>query len=259
MRLTPEYCQSAPSAQNMIDIMRGSWVSSFPKAMGLVAGQSPHFDEDNRVAWANSALANGIKGMSVLELGPLEAYHTYQMEGLGARSVISVESNNLSFVKCMIVKELFKLRASFLYGDCIKYLETLTERFDLCWASGLLYHQTDPLYLLSLMQKVADTLFVWTHYYEPTVIPSNPGLAQHFNSRKNIFAEYLGYRVEYFYRSYLESKGAVFSGGPEDFSYWMRKEDIFGFLRSVGYDTITIGVDHPRNPNGPAMFFLARR
>src|SRR5690348_8145100 len=103
MELSPEYCNQAPSAQNMIDIMRGSWVSAFPKSMGLVAGDAPHFDGDPRVQWANSILPNGLGGMSVLELGPLEAYHTYQLQHCGAGPITSIESNNLSFVKCLIV------------------------------------------------------------------------------------------------------------------------------------------------------------
>jgi len=243
----------------MVDIMRGSWVSAFPKSLGLVAGDAAHFDEDPRVQWANSVLPGGVSGMSVLELGPLEAYHTYQLEQCGASHIISVESNNLSFVKCLIVKELFHLQATFLYGDAIKYLEIANQRFDLCWASGVLYHQADPLYLLSLMQGVSDTIFLWTHYYDQATMTANSGVARHFNLERNTFAERLGYRAEYFHRSYLQSKGAVFSGGSDDFSCWMKKEDIFGFLDHVGFKTVTIGIDAPGNPNGPAMFFLARR
>jgi hypothetical protein len=259
MQLSPEYSNLAPSAQTMVDIMRGSWVSALPKSMGLRTGDAKTFDEDDRVHWANSNLPSGVSGMSVLELGPLEAYHTYHLEQLGARHVTSVENNNLSFLKCLIVKELLKLKADFLYGDCVKYLETANQRFDLCWASGVLYHQTDPLHLLALMQAVSDNIFIWTHYVDPAVIQANRNMARHFNWKKQFFGERLGYRAEYFYRSYRESKGAIFSGGPETFSYWMKQADIFGFLKHVGFTTITIGVDHPHNPNGPAMYFLARR
>ena len=259
MELSPEYCNLAPSAQSMVDILRGSWVCALPSTMGLRTGDTTLFDQDGRVAWASSNLPNGVSGLSVLELGPLEAYHTYHLQQLGAAHITSVEYNNLSFLKCLIVKELLGLNAHFLYGDCVKYLETANQRFDLCWASGVLYHQTDPLHLLSLMQAVSNNIFLWTHYFEPTVIRANPAMARHFDWKRSCFAERNGYRAEYFYRAYRQSKGAIFSGGADAFSYWMKKEDIFGFLKHVGFTTITIGVDHPDNPNGPAMYFLARR
>ncbi len=259
MELSPEYCGKAPSSQTMVDILRGSWVSEFPKSMGLKAGDLPHFEGDPRVSWANSVLPGGVKGFSILELGPLEAYHTWHLEQLGAAHITSIESNNISFLKCLLVKELLDLNAKFLYGDAIKFLESNDRRFDLCWASGLLYHQTDPLYLLSLMQGVTDTLFIWTHYFNPDVVPANPGLAPFFDNSQDTSAERLGYRARYFYRNYRQAKGAVFSGGADEFSYWMAKEDVLGFLDHVGFKTVTMGIDHLHNPNGPAMFFLARR
>jgi len=243
----------------MVDVMRGSWVCSLPKALGLRAGDTTHFDEDKRVHWANSILPNGVSGMSVLELGPLEGYHTYHLQQLGARHITSVEHNSLSFLKCLIVKELLALNANFLYGDCTKYLETADQRFDLCWASGVLYHDTDPLHLLSLMQGVSNTLFIWTHYFEPSIIRANPAMARHFDWKRTFFGDRLGYRAQYFYRDYRQRKGAVFSGGADAFSYWMKKDDIFGFLKHVGFTTIDIGIDDPESVNGPAMYFLARR
>lgn len=259
MELTPEYCSLAPSPQNVVDILRGSWVCALPKSLGVRTGDTTHFEEDERVHWANSILPNGVRGMSVLELGPLEAYHTYHLEQLGARSVTSLEYNNVAFLKCLIVKELLGLKANFLYGDCIKYLETANERFDLCWASGILYHQADPLHLLSLLQGVSNALFIWTHYFEPAIIRANPAMARHFDWKRISFGERNGYRAEYFHRSYRQTKGAVFSGGAGDSSCWMRKDDIFGFLKHVGFANITIGLDHPESINGPAMYLLATR
>jgi hypothetical protein len=228
-------------------------------AMGLEAGETNHFDADDRVPWANSHLPGGLNGMSVLELGPLEAYHTYHFQQLGAGEITSVEYNNVSLLKCLIVKELLNLKAKFLYGDCVKYLENAGQRFDLCWASGVLYHQTDPLHLLSLMQAVSDNIFIWTHYFDRAMIQANPTMARHFDLKQRVFAERLGYRAEYFHRRYLQTKGTVFTGGGDDFSSWMKKEDILGFLTHAGFKTITMGLDHPANPNGPAMYFLARR
>lgn len=87
--------------------------------------------------------------LTVLELGPLEAGHTYMLEKMGARSIVAVEANSRAYLKCLIVKELFELkRAKFLLGDFVAYLKNNTRHFDLCLASGVLYHMQNPAELL---------------------------------------------------------------------------------------------------------------
>lgn len=259
LELTPEFCKTAPSAQTMIDILKGTWVSSLPADMNVVAGTAPHFEEDLRVDWVHSTLSGGLTGKSIIELGPLEAYHTYKFEKFGALPAVSIESNNIAFLKCLIIKELFHLRSSFLYGDFIPYLSANTNRFDICWASGILYHQVRPLELLFHMQRTSDVIFLWTHYYDRTILEQNSQAHSFFDPRRNVFIEQDGFICEHHYRSYVHEKGGVFSGGGDSFSYWLTKQDIMAFLARYGFTEITVGLDHPQNPAGPAMYFLACR
>ena len=88
------------------------------------------------------------KGISVLELGPLEGGHAYMLEKAGVGSVLSIEANTRAFLKCLISKEIFGLnKCHFLLGDFTEYLNKLDEhiRFDLVFASGVLYHQCRQL------------------------------------------------------------------------------------------------------------------
>jgi len=265
-RVTPimetKYCKEAPSNQTAIDIFQGAWLSAFPEEYQLNAGRIRHFDfsVEPRVKWANSILPSGLNGRSILELGPFEAYNTWQMEQLGAKSVTAIEANNLNYLKCLIVKEITGMKSRFLYGDFIPYLERCSERFDIVWASGVLYHQVEPLKLLELISKVTDIAFIHTHYYLDEVIKNDPGLSANFVPERNSIATHNGFRARLHYRSYkIDKTGTLFAGGPDDFSYWMEKKPIFECLRYFGYVEFQMAVDDMTNPNGPAMVFLAKK
>lgn len=260
--LQMKYCREVPSNQTAVDILQGEWLSAFPKAYQVEAGRIEHFDfsVDPRIKWADSLLPDGLKGLSVLELGPFEAYNTWQLEKLGASPIVSIEANNINFLKCLIVKEITGLSARFLHGDFIRFLEQYADKFDIVWSSGVLYHQIEPLKLLGLISKVTDRVFIHTHYYVAEIIRSNPELAPKFDQRADTVQNYQGYETKLHHHSYsLERVGSIFSGGAEEYSYWMERQAIFDCLEYFGFNKFQIGLDHPNNPNGPAMFFLANK
>jgi SAM-dependent methyltransferase len=259
------FCRQMPSNQTIADIFQGAWFSSFPGQYRVVAGSVNHFDfsVDPRVQWTNQALNNGLQNARVLELGPYEAYNTWQLEQLGAKEVIAVENNKINYLKCLLVKEITGLKARFLHGDFIAYLEQCKktgETFDFVWASGVLYHQTEPLKLLESISKVTSRVFVHTHYYDEEFLALNPDLKGHFNPGKNETRQCAGFDAVLHFKSYGGSNtGAAFSGGTQDFSFWLKKEDIFAFLEKLGFNKITIEVDTPNHSNGPGMCFLAEK
>ena len=78
-------------------------------------------------------------GRTVLELGPLEAGHSYLLERLGAAEIVGIEANTRAYLRCLVVKEILGLgRARFLCGEFVSYLRTSDRRFDLAVASGVL-------------------------------------------------------------------------------------------------------------------------
>ncbi|MEG4232669.1 hypothetical protein QUA40_11235 [Microcoleus sp. Pol11C3] len=109
----------------------------FAANSSLVAGTIPLF-EDNRITWAIEQL-KGVQSKHIIELVPLEAGHTYMLEKLGASSISAIEANSRAYLKCLIVKEVMKLqKAHLLYGDCVEYLRSSHNKFDVCLASGIL-------------------------------------------------------------------------------------------------------------------------
>lgn len=79
--------------------------------------------DDNRIHWTDEQIG-GFKNKNVLELGPLEAGHTYLIEKLGASSVLGIESNARAYLKCLVVKEVMGMTKShFLLGDFVPFLK----------------------------------------------------------------------------------------------------------------------------------------
>jgi hypothetical protein len=202
----------------------------------------------------------GCAGLNVLELGPLEAGHSYMLEKSGASQITSIESNTHAYLKCLIVKELLELsRVHFLCGDFVAYLRDAESKFDLGIASGVLYHMTNPAELIALLSRRCDKhIYFWTHYYDPAVIKSNPVLAKKFPDE--ITAEHNGFKHTLYRYEYQGALGwGGFCGGSAHHSYWMNRDDILGCLKSFGFSKVEIDFDDPNHPNGPSFALLASR
>jgi hypothetical protein len=257
-RVMPGFEIRLPTHQNSLEIFPNGWTSSFPPGSGLVGGSS-HAFEDQRVYWASSVFG-GLSGRSILELGPYEAYNTHQFHQAGAGPILSIESNKINFIKCLIVKNIFGLNATFMYGDCHDYLKSTSSRFDICWASGVLYHMTEPIEFLEGIKRVSDATVIWSHYYDREYIISASENVN-FDDSKDVVKQAFGRPICLHYHSYHHQDGRtppLFSGGIEQYSYWMEKDDILYILNKLGYTRIDIGNDEPTYLPGPAFCLVAR-
>lgn len=248
-----------PGPQNALDIFAGDWTSALPQpeGAGLAAGTNLLFD-DPRVAWAIEALG-GVTGLRVLELGPLEGGHSWMLVRAGAREVVAIEANRRAYLRCLVIKEIFGLeRVRLLCGDFNPYLRETEERFDVVFASGVLYHQLEPLQLLADVARVSSAVFLWTHYYDAEAIAANESLAGKFGPLEE--AEFAGRpyaRAEYRYLQSLEWTG--FCGGANPIAYWLPRADILAALEGFGFRDIRIAHDEPGHANGPSCGIVARK
>lgn len=258
MNILDNYVSSAPNQQHALDIFKGEWSSKLPAPLATLEAGSALLFEDARIEWCAAQLG-GFEGKTVLELGPLEAGHTYMIERLGAAAIVSIEANTRAYLKCLIVKELLQLKCTrFLCGDFVEYLRTNQTKFDICIASGVLYHMRNPAELIALAAKASDRLFIWTHYYDQAIISKNPNLAHKFSS--GVPNEYAGfqhtlYRQEY--KAALDWTG--FCGGSEMLSHWLSRDDIIACLRHFGLNNIQSNFEAPDHPNGPSFAITAVR
>lgn len=230
----------APAPANVIDLFEGSWALSRETLTSLSEGGAPapgefrvsDFDvEDIRPKVAADALGivpGSLDGMRILELGPLEGFHTWRLLKLGAAHVTAVEANAAAYLKCLAVKELWGLQnAEFLLGDCIGFLDAGSDQYDIIFCSGLLYHMEDPYDLIRAMAARSSRILVWTHFWyvdsdlKPRVIVDRGGL-----------------ELTYFANAYLDTRSLPkFWGGNRDMSHWLPKSDILRIFESFGFAT----------------------
>jgi hypothetical protein len=253
MDIIDEYVTSAPSPQNAANVFADEWLSRFPPPFTeLTTGSVPLF-QDARITWAAKSLG-GFEGADILELGPLEGGHSYMLEQMGAANVLAIEANRRAFMKCLVTKELLQLRrVRFLLGDFVQFLRSTDQRFDICVASGVLYHMQNPVELLSLIAEHADKLMLWTHYYDEELIRINPNL-QRGQFSETISATSNGYEHRLYRLNYLESlQSCKFAGAGATFSYWMTREDILSALHRFGFASIEIAFENKQHAHGPCL------
>jgi len=248
------YTNQEPTPQSTIDIFKNEWSSKLPG--GLSAGSADLFNVD-RIMWPHSRF--DIAGKSILELGPLEGGETFALHQLGARTITAVEGNSRAFLKCLIVKELYRLdRVNFLYGDMVRYLEKTNDTFDLIFASGVLYHMTEPLKLLWLIKHHTNRCYIWTHYYDRELLKRLYG--DKFNTQfgESTIVECAGYNCDAYEQYYGEAMDwEGYCGGNAPSSLWLTRKDILNFLEHIGFQKMEIG-DERVHQFGPCFSIAAQ-
>ena len=140
MKIDDRYEDSYPNPQSQVDIFSGSWSCELPMLNNINSGGWAKTFVDPKIDWFIERIG-GVEGLKGLELGPLEGGHAWMLNEKRVKSLTSIESNRHSFLKCLIVKNLFGMNSvNFLLGDFCKYLEKNSETFDFVIASGVLYH-----------------------------------------------------------------------------------------------------------------------
>jgi len=245
----------APSPQATIDLIDG-WITAFPESTGIKTGGYAKLFEDARVAWGLGQ-CGGARDASILELGPLEGAHTYLLDRAGAKSIVAIEGLKRSYLKCLITKEVLGIHsANFLLGNFIPWLENDRRKFDLVWASGVLYHMTEPTHLLRLIAARTGKVFLWTHYYPDDFAPAPPYRAPLAGVRD---VEFNGRLIRHFDRSYMGAMDtAAFCGGVYSGASWLRRGDILAVLADLGLSRIEIAFDQP-DAETPSFAVVATR
>jgi hypothetical protein len=251
------YNQESPHPQQMINLFENEWMSQFPPPFQhLKAGIYPLF-EDLRLAWGIQQLG-GVENKTVLELGPLEGGHSYMLQKQGAAAVVAVEANPSAYLRCLLVKQMMKLdRVDFLFGDFNEYLREDLSHFDVCIASGVLYHMKNPIELLALIAQKCSSLFLWTQYYDPLICKK---LKLRSKFLKPSIVECQGFKHTIIPFQYGASRfWSTFIGGPARTSCWLSRQDILDGLRYFGFSDIQIHFEELDAPHGPCFSLVARK
>jgi hypothetical protein len=252
-----EYVHGMPNAQNVVDALPG-WNHALPPCVAVTAGHAAFYD-DSRIHWALEQFGS-IRGKKILELGPLEASHTYMLDMRTPEFIHAIEANKLSFLRCLVVKELLDFKHTrFFLGDFVPWLQNTPMRYDLIVASGVLYHMQDPVRLLELIAQRSDAFYLWTHYAsEDAMPPDDPRRGAFLGAIE--FQERHGISVRLYPRSYHGAwRSKSFCGGMHDLHRWVQKDDIVTLIRALGFEDVRIAHDDPVHRNGPSFSVFARR
>lgn len=251
------YVTGMPSLQNAIDLLPG-WIGAMPPDSGLVAGEVPLY-ADTRIAWLLQRCFD-VAGRDVLELGPLEGSHTYMLHEAGAATIDAVEANALAYMRCIVAKEALGLmRARFLLGDFLPWLEAGERRYDLVVASGVLYHSAQPARLLELICARADAIFLWTHYFDGRAMPKGDPRRKPFSGR---IAEHrcAGVTLRLHERTYRKAwRDPKFCGGTHDRHFWLERDGVLAVLASSGFSHVVVADDQCDHHYGPSFSLYASR
>jgi tetratricopeptide (TPR) repeat protein len=254
------YERRYPSTQTIVDIFGDSWKSNLP---GTKKSGSAEMFDDGRPAWLASQIPSGMHFKSILELGPFEGYQTYLLDRLGAREIVSVEGNTINFLKCLCLKELYGLKSRVNLGDIQAYIEHCDRRFDVVFASGILYHMQEPIHFIEHTSRLADHMYIWTHVYDPSIATLRNGQEKHFIPARNREVR-IGDRTitlharSYLVTSYRDNIPMYWEGGQEDITYWLTKGDLFWLIRHYGMEIAAI--EGEGDVNGlPCVSFYSRR
>jgi hypothetical protein len=172
---------------------------------------------------------------SIVELGPSDGYNTAGLEIAGARDITAVEANVDGFLKACILKNTLNLRAQFLLGDFIQYLKMSGLKKDLVYASGVLYHLTEPVEFIELCGEVADNIFIWTFHYVEESIKSHDFESLCFDKPERRTVK--GTEFTYYKRFYDPNivGDPKYQGGLDNFAYWLTLDDIEKALNLAGF------------------------
>src|SRR6185295_3787168 len=111
-----------------------------------------------------------------------------------------------------------------------EYLRAPGERFDAALASGVLYHMRNPVELLVNLARVTDQIYLWSQYFLKERLEAIPHMKHRFG--ESHAAEHAGFKHtlhRYDYGDFLDT--TRFSGGNEQYSHWLSREDLLGALR----------------------------
>ena len=262
-------CLLTPSAQTQVDVFGGQWAFELPLE-GVITGVGKGFANPHPVVHMAEQIFGSLEGMSCLELGPFEGEISYALHHSGAQ-VTSIEVRRLNFLKCLVVKNVLDLsRVTFGIGDFMKHLEEPGPQYDICIASGVLYHMREPVRLIELLSKRCKRILIGTNYIAPQIfdlanIPDSSGLSPvgcTFPDPEGELFEHGGLTVRQYRMVYPFDPDihAIYgAGGPEMFSNMLTDVDILRAVEHFGFRVVGEVKNDPNADRGPNLYFCAER
>lgn len=196
--------------------------------------------DDVRLDLVIEACGGDLEGRTLVDLGCLEGGFTLAFAALGAERAVGIEARDVSVRRCELARDLLGLaNAEFVLGD-IKDELASREPFDVVFATGILYHVSDPADVLASMRAAcADdgVALIDTHVAHPTE-PSH-GCSE-MVTRSSGGHDYRG-------RMFPEYAADGSDGDIEDLlwaawgdtdAFWPLEDELVAMIRDAGFSRI---------------------
>jgi hypothetical protein len=228
----PRFCYAPPSHINALSLRAGTWKFNFDQLD--VDGIRKWVSGDIRPQWSAEVFP-GFSDFNIIELGPQDGFITAGLEAFGVGSILAIEANVDSFLRCLLLKNALDLKATYLLGDFLSYLEAPAAPADLIYASGILYHLFDPVGFLLRCAAVARHLYLWTFHFDEASIRADAYETTCFEgaSQHRFGGEVFTYHRRCYTPDIIAS--TTYAGGISTHANWMTLEDIERALRIAGY------------------------
>jgi hypothetical protein len=188
-----------------------------------------------------------FSGKTIIEFGPLEGGNTAILERLGAKQITAIEGHRENYIRCCVIKNLFRLdRSTFYLGDATAATVEIYGRHDIAFVAGLLYHLDQPHVFLSRVHAIADTMILSTHYADAES-PARDAVL------KEIHCQGKTYRGKQF----NEDLGP--NAGLQAVSFWPFREDLMNMLADAGYGDIRVISDSTDKGTRYKLIYLVAR
>lgn len=213
---------------------RGPWVTGF-RLDRTIFGGTYVAAEDARL---QTFLAQFPYPGRVLELGCLEGGHSFPIAAV-ARELVAIDARHENLAKAEWLNRTIFHRSNirFLEADLEEFDFTPLGVFDVAFNVGLLYHLSAPWRLLGRLARVAQTMFLWTHFAP--------------NSAGALAGDYHGIW-------YVEHGRADPLSGMHPASFWPTLPDLRRMLADAGFADLHVHGIETAHPHGPAVLLSCR-
>lgn len=174
------------------------------------------------------AIAQDLRGMSVLDIGCNAGFYSIEMKRRGAERVVGIDSDDAYLAQARFAAEVKGVEIELRQMD-VYDVASLGERFDLVLFMGVLYHLRYPLLALDLVRAhvVRDTMVFQSMQRGSRALPA---LADDYPfSERDVFE-----REGYPRMSFVERK---YAGDPTN--WWIpNRACVEAMLRSSGFRVV---------------------
>jgi SAM-dependent methyltransferase len=232
----PGWWDLLPFTTHRMQLAPGVWT--------LPDDRTPPMD-DARTMLVAQCLGGSFEGRSIVDLGSNEGGFTLAFAQLGAARSVGIEARSLNVRRAELARSLLGLdpeqggTAELVLGDVKTELARLGE-FDVVFASGILYHVSDPADLLAAMRRACTLVAVIdTHVADPEVVTHGcsdlvtmqsdaapPGSAGY---RGRHFAEYDAGAGE------REREELLWAAWNDAAAFWPLEDDLVRMLHDAGF------------------------